>query len=70
MTIYQAEKLCPKIVLVPPDRELYEKKSREVMDLLGGFTPILEQNSIDEAWLDMTGCEGIWGSRGKPPTLS
>lgn len=64
MTIYQAEKLCPGIRLVPPDRKLYRKKSREVMELLSEFTPILEQNSIDEAWLDMTGCEGLWG---KPP---
>lgn len=61
MTIYQAEKLCPEIVLVPPDRKLYEEKSREVMELFGQFTPIVEQNSIDEAWLDLTGCENIWG---------
>ena len=31
------------------------------MDLLSTYTPILEQNSIDEAWLDMTGCEGLFG---------
>jgi DNA polymerase IV len=31
------------------------------MDILSGFTPIVEENSIDEAWLDMTGCEGLFG---------
>jgi DNA polymerase-4 len=32
------------------------------MDLLSNYTPVLEQNSIDEAWLDMTGCEGLFGA--------
>lgn len=61
MTIYQAQKLCPAIRLVSPHRELYEKQSQAVMALLGEFTPAVEQNSVDEAWLDMTGTEGIWG---------
>jgi DNA polymerase-4 len=61
MTLYQAKKLCPEIELVPPNRKLYEEKSRAVMELLVRYTPVVEQNSIDEAWLDMTGCEGIWG---------
>jgi DNA polymerase IV len=61
MVLHEALKLCPKIVLVPPDHHFYEQKSKEVMDLLSNYTPILEQNSIDEAWLDMTGCEGLFG---------
>jgi DNA polymerase-4 len=61
MLLHEALKLCPKIVLVPPDHHFYEQKSIEVMDLLSNYTPILEQNSIDEAWLDMTGCEGLFG---------
>lgn len=32
------------------------------MDLLASYTPVLEQNSVDEAWLDMTGSEGLFGS--------
>ena len=31
------------------------------MNLLSNYTPVLEQNSIDEAWLDMTGSEGLFG---------
>ena len=61
MVLHEALKLCPKIILVPPDHRFYEQKSKEVMDLLSNYTPILEQNSIDEAWLDMTGCEGLFG---------
>ncbi len=61
MVLHEALKLCPKIILVPPDHHFYEQKSKEVMDLLSKYTPILEQNSIDEAWLDMTGCEGLFG---------
>jgi DNA polymerase-4 len=61
MVVHEALKLCPGIVLVPPDHRFYGKKSEEVMALLSNYTPLLEQNSIDEAWLDMTGCEGLFG---------
>ena len=61
MVLHEALKLCPKLILVPPDHQFYGQKSEEVMDLLSNYTPILEQNSIDEAWLDMTGSEGLFG---------
>ena len=61
MVIHEALKLCPKLALVPPDHHFYGQKSEEVMDLLSNYTPTLEQNSIDEAWLDMTGTEGLFG---------
>jgi len=61
MVLHEALKLCPKIALVPPDHSFYEQKSKEVMELLSNYTPVMEQNSIDEAWLDMTGTEGLFG---------
>jgi len=61
MVLHEALKLCPKMILIPPDHLFYEQKSKEVMDLLSNYTPIIEQNSIDEAWLDMTGCEELFG---------
>jgi DNA polymerase IV len=61
MVLHEALKLCPKLILVPPDHHFYQHKSEEVMELLSHYTPVLEQNSIDEAWLDMTGCEGLFG---------
>jgi DNA polymerase-4 len=61
MVLHEAMKLCPKLILVPPDHHFYGQKSEEVMDLLSNYTPTLEQNSIDEAWIDMTGSEGLFG---------
>jgi len=61
MLVHEAKKLCPEIVLVPPRHELYEKRSKEVMEILSRYSPVIQQNSIDEAWLDMTGCEALFG---------
>jgi DNA polymerase IV len=61
MVLHEALKRCPRLTLVPPDHHFYHQKSEEVMDLLSNYTPVMEQNSIDEAWLDMTGCEGLFG---------
>ena len=61
MPVHQALKLCSDLILLPPDHHFYSELSRQVMEILSGFTPIVEENSIDEAWLDMTGCEGLFG---------
>jgi len=61
MPVHQALKLCPDLVFLPPDHHFYSEISRQVMDILTRFTPVVEENSIDEAWLDMTGCEGLFG---------
>lgn len=56
MTTYQAKRLCPALRLVSPDHAYYAACSRSVMAILERYTPVLERNSIDEAWLDLTGC--------------
>lgn len=56
MTIYQARRLCPMLRFVPPDHAYYAACSRNVMAILERYTPLVEQNSIDEAWLDLAGC--------------
>jgi DNA polymerase-4 len=61
MILREAFRLCPDLIIIPPDHRFYEKKSKEVMQILSSYTPIVEQNSIDEAWLDMTGCETLFG---------
>lgn len=61
MLLHQARKLCPGLRLVPPDHAFYSMKSGEVMKILERYTPVIEQNSIDEAWLDITGCERLFG---------
>lgn len=62
MVLHKALKLCPDMILVPPDHNFYQKKSNEVMNLLFKYSPIVEKNSIDEAWLDMTGTGGLFGT--------
>lgn len=61
MVLREAFKLCPDLIIIPPDHRFYEQKSKEVMDIFSTYTPVIEQNSIDEAWLDMTGCGRIFG---------
>jgi DNA polymerase-4 len=61
MTLGEARKLCPVIILVPPDHRFYEQKSSAVMEILSAYTPIIEQASIDEAWLDLTGTDKLFG---------
>lgn len=61
MTLSEARKLCPQITLIPPDHTFYSRVSHSIMELFGRYTPVVEQNSIDEAWLDMTGCEFLHG---------
>jgi DNA polymerase-4 len=62
MPLYQARQLCPGLATVAPDHRFYEEKSSEVMALLARYSPVVEQNSIDEAWLDMTGTDRLFGS--------
>lgn len=62
MVIHEALKLCPNLHLVPPDHSFYEEKSEQVMAILSNYSPVVEQNSIDETWLDMTGTEGLFGT--------
>ena len=57
---------CPNLVVAEPDYALYVSSSRRLMALLREVSPVVEQYSIDEAWVDMTGTEGLYG----PPVLA
>ena len=60
--LFQALQKCPSLTVVPPDYDLYVAASRHFVELLRQFSPIVEQYSIDEAWVDMTGTERLFGS--------
>ena len=60
--LFQALEKCPNLVVVPPDYALYVQASRSFVEMLRSFSPVVEQYSIDEAWVDMTGTERLWGS--------
>lgn len=61
-TIVEARQKCPDLILVPPNYGLYERCSRAFMDILRQYSPAVEQYSIDEAFVDMTGTQTLWGS--------
>ncbi len=61
-TIADALKLCPQLVTVPPHYDLYETSSMAFMEILKEFSPVVEQYSVDEAYCDMTGTVGLYGS--------
>ena len=52
--VVKALQKCPNLVLVPPDFETYRKYSHALMRILSEFSQVLQQVSIDEAFLDMT----------------
>ena len=61
MPISQASRRCPQGVYLPVRMERYIEVSREVMAVLREYTPDLQQISVDEAFLDMTGTERLFG---------
>lgn len=60
--VAHALKKCPGLLLVPPDHKLYSAYSKQLMDLLVTFCPRIEQVSIDECYMDVTGYEALYGS--------
>lgn len=56
MPTARARKLCPKLIVLPPDFEKYELFSRRMFCYAHDFTPLVEVGSIDEGYLDLSGC--------------
>ncbi len=61
-TIWQAQKKCPELVLVPPHYKDYAKYSRIVNDIYLRYTDLVEPFGIDESWLDVTGSAHLFGT--------
>lgn len=61
MPLYKARKLCPEGIYVPVDMEKYLCESRKIRDIFYRFTPLVEPVGCDEAFLDVTGCEKLFG---------
>ncbi len=61
MPTAHAARLCPDLVLLPPDFKRYTQASREIMEIFKRYTPLVEPLSLDEAFLDVTGCERLHG---------
>ncbi len=61
MPMFQALKRCPEAVVIAPDMKKYAAVGRQVRQLMGELTPLVEPLSIDEAFLDLAGTEKIHG---------
>jgi DNA polymerase-4 len=61
MPMAEARQRCPKALIVPPRFERYAEISRQVMAVFADFSPDVEPLSLDEAFLDMSGAEQIFG---------
>ena len=62
MSTMRALKLCPQLVLLPPDFERYRAASRQILAIYRDYTPLVEPLSLDEAYLDVTGVDRCKGS--------
>ncbi len=60
--IVDALRKCPNLTLVSPNRELYATNSAAFMEILRRYSDVVEQYSIDEAFVDMTGTRALFGS--------
>jgi DNA polymerase-4 len=54
--------LCRELVLVAPNFEKYGRESRAIMEIFRRYTPLVEPLSLDEAFLDVAGCEPAVGT--------
>ena len=61
MPMARAVRLCPQAVVLPVRGGRYRQVSEQLFDVLESFTPQIEPLSIDEAFLDVSGCERLFG---------
>lgn len=54
-----ARRLCPNAIFLHPDHTRYSDVSRQIFSILSRFSPVIEQLSIDEGFLDLTGMERL-----------
>ena len=64
MPMARAVSLCPHAIFLHGRMHRYSEKSRDVMRIFGDFSPCVQQISIDEAFLDMSGTERLFGDSG------
>ena len=62
MPMTQARQLCPQAVFLPTRMARYQEVSRKIMAIFRETSPLVEQLSVDEAFLDLSGTEGLYGS--------
>jgi DNA polymerase-4 len=59
MPMFKALKACPEAVVIKPDFAKYRAESRRILGLAGELTPLIQNLSLDEAWMDLSGTERL-----------
>jgi len=67
MPMYQAKKLCPHAIIIPPSMDKYSEAGKAVKTAMERLTPLVQTISIDEAFLDLSGTQRLHGC---PPAQS
>lgn len=62
MSAAKALRLCPQAIVLPPRLDFYADVSRQIREIFYRYTPIVEPLSLDEAFLDVSGSEPLFGS--------
>jgi DNA polymerase-4 len=62
MPTAQALRLCPQAIVLPPRHQFYREYSERMMAILSEYSPLIEPLSLDEAFLDVTGCQARCGA--------
>lgn len=67
MPMGRAQRLCPALVILPVRGSHYAAVSRQIHAIFARYTPVIESLSLDEAFLDVSGSERLFGS---PPEIA
>ncbi|HEY2357094.1 MAG TPA: DNA polymerase IV [Phenylobacterium sp.] len=59
MPMFKALKLCPEAVVIKPDFTKYRAESKRILGMAGALTPLIQNLSLDEAWMDLSGTERL-----------
>jgi len=65
MSIWEARQKCPKGIFIPAQMDKYAKASKIFFEICKKYTPLAEPISIDELFLDVSGCESLFGTAKK-----
>jgi len=67
MPMFKALKACPEAVVIKPDFAKYKAASRQILGMAAELTPLIQNLSLDEAWMDLSGTERLHGT---PPAVT
>ncbi|MFI4950961.1 MAG: DNA polymerase IV [Caulobacterales bacterium] len=67
MPMFKALKLCPEAVVIKPDFAKYRAASKQILGMAAELTPLIQNLSLDEAWMDLSGTERLHKA---PPALT